>query len=72
MLLHIFVLYQKDCHLVLRDGDRVFRNCAFHNVLYNIFKIKPYIFKILYTIINKYINNYYFKRNNNIFSIKYY
>jgi len=33
----------------------------------NIFYIKPYIFKIYYTIINKYINNYYFKRNNNIY-----
>ena len=31
------------------------------------FKIKPYIFKIFYTIINKCINNYCFKRNNNIF-----
>ena len=36
-------------------------NCAFYNVAYNIFKIKPYIFKIFYIIINKYINNYYFK-----------
>ena len=34
--------------------------------LINILK-KPYIFKIFYTIINKHINNYYFKRNNNIF-----
>jgi len=42
--------------------DRAFRNMANRN-----FKIKPYIFKIFYTIINKYINNYYFKRNNNIF-----
>jgi len=42
-------------------------DCAFHIVAYNIYKTKPYIFNMFYTIINKYINNYYFKRNNNIF-----
>ena len=41
-----------------------YRDRTFHNVA---FKIKPYIFKIFYIIINKYINNYHFKRNNNIF-----
>ena len=37
---------------------------TFRNVAYNNLKIKPYIFKIFYTIINKYKNNH-FKRNTN-------
>jgi len=45
---------------------KIFGDPVFRKVAYNIFKIKPYIFKIFYTIINK-LNNYYFKRNNNIF-----
>ena len=36
-------------------------DCAFHIVAYNIYKTKPYIFNMFYTIINKYINNYYLK-----------
>ena len=39
--------------------DRSFHNRVFCNVAY---KIKPQIFKIFYAIINKYINNNYFKK----------
>jgi len=59
--IYIYINFQKQKKIIQKYGDCAFCNLAFYNVAYNIFKIKSYIFKIFYIIINKYINNYYFK-----------
>jgi len=54
--IYIYINFQKQKKIIQKYGDCAFCNLAFYNVAYNIFKIKSYIFKIFYIIINKYID----------------